>query len=410
MPDPISVLLPIHRWNAHADDAIASILQQTHTDLELLIIVNGPDTETRRRSAAYELADRRVRVIHHPRASLPEALNVGMRNASHDLIARMDSDDWSHPDRLAVQAAYMKSHPELAACAVGTRIVGADDQEVSVHQPPSTASEARWKILIWNPFIHGAMMFRKKTVQGVGGYDESLERAQDYDLWIRLADSGIGGLHQVLYTHRVRASDSKPGLDHLQAQHTSKILLSAWAKLCDAEGTEIEQIESIIARIAAGNESARSQLEHHMQSHGPSRQSLMAWMWSCWRYPIAATAHDDRQARIERGRVVLESKGIKRIFLWGAGDFARRIIAETDALGVQIIGIVDDFRAGSTLGEFTVVHPDTMPDSLASNEAVVIASDLYEQAIWDRSQQVRERGVQVIRLSLQADRSPEAVR
>ncbi len=399
MPEPITVLLPIHRWDGHTDDAIGSIIEQTHQAFELLLIVNGPDAQSRAKARVYELRDPRIRMIEHPEPSLPKALNLGIEHAKYELIARMDSDDWSHPDRLAIQGRFMQANPSLGGCGVGTSIVDPDGSLLHAHLPPTSSEETRWRVLIWNPFVHGSMMIRKQAVQSVGGYDETLLRAQDYDLWIRLAGFGLSGIPSILYTHRSTrraiSDATASGLDDVQSAHTAEILTRAWAGLSDRQDP---MVQPIMAEIARGDASARSQLEHLMQTRGPTRQMLMAWMWSCWRHPVAPTDHAQRSDRISGTRDLLCELGISRVWLWGAGDLARSLLAEREALGVQVVGVVDDFRAGSAINGLPIAHSDELPAIMGEHEAVLIASDLYEQAIWDRSASHRSKGIRVIRL------------
>lgn len=403
MPNPVSVILPIHRWVDRTPDAIASILNQTHEGLELLLITNGDEPGLRDRAHEIARADHRVRVIHSPEPSLPKALNLGIEHAKHELTARMDADDWSHPDRFREQVVYMESHPGLAGCATATQMMNPDGHADHIHTPPSTAGQTRWRVLVWNPFVHGSMMLRKSALQAVGGYNESLDRAQDLDLWLRLSDRGLAGLSRVLYTHFMKDGSPRGGLDSLQAPHTARLLMQAWDTLTAGDPQEIQPI---LAQLMSGDESARTMLESHMESKGPSRAALTAWLWSCWRHPIAPTAHPDRLRKLDDARTQLKSSSCTGVWLWGAGDFAREILSQPNPFGVPILGILDDYRAGEQLDQDTIWHPENAPIEPLKNQAVFIASDLYAKAIWERSAPLRIRGVRVLAPSVDCAEEP----
>lgn len=393
MGELISVILPIHRWHDHVTGAIDSILTQTHDDFELLIVVNGHDQTLASKINMIRAMDNRINVLLHDRENMASALNHGIEQARNEYIVRMDSDDLSHPDRLKMQLQYMQEHPGIAGCGAGACFVDGDDDRVrDVVTPPISPEQARWKLMVWNPFVHGSMMLRKTHVVQVGGYNEELERAQDYDLWIRLSKVGLGGIPDILYTHRL-GTNSETGLGHIQSRVTADRLLALWAELPEGDRA---QVNSAMSKIAMGDQSGRLEIEQLMETNGPTRASLTAWMWSCSVHPIAPTNTKRRFDRLHAGAAMLKSMGIDRVWVWGAGDFGKFMLAHRDVLDVEVAGVLDDHRHGQILGEFIVRDPETV--EATDGEAVVIASDLYEEQIWKQSAMLRQRGVCVVRL------------
>lgn len=386
MPERIAVILPIHRWTPLADDAIASVLEQRGAEPELLLIVNGPDPDTHAEAKTWAERDRRVRVIRREQEGLAGALNKGLRAAGTDLVARMDADDLSHPDRLRLQAEHLRAHPDHIACGCGAAFVDPASVRTTVNIPPATPAEARWRLLLGNAFVHGSMMLRRSAVLEAGGYDESIGRGQDYELWLRLAGRGLSGIPDVLYTYRTPPAE----IDASQAALTSELLLRAWARLPEGDP---DRVAPMMARLLAGDVGARGDLEALLEREGPTRPALQAWMWSCRQHPIARTDTDVRTRRVRAAGEMLRSADPGDLWLWGAGDMARFIIAEGD-LGVPIAGLADDHRAGATLSDLPIVRPEEIPASAT----VLIASDLYEDAIWERSAPLRARGVRVLRM------------
>ena len=118
----ISVVMPASDAAATIREAAGSILRQTHSDLELILVDHESSDETGR--IMRELADRDDRVqVHVCRGSFVEACNLAWRESSGELVARMDSDDVSYPDRIASQIECLENHPDWGGCATAVRIL-----------------------------------------------------------------------------------------------------------------------------------------------------------------------------------------------------------------------------------------------------------------------------------------------
>lgn len=390
MSEPVTAIMPVNRWDANADAALASMLGQQNASIEILIVSNGPCEKTK--LAALKSADQygNVRAFHISTESLPAALNAGLRASTNDLIVRMDADDTSRPDRVAKQQAFMVQNPSLAGCGCGTEFIDRSGHRRHIVIPPASAAQARWRLHVSNVFAHGSMMLRRRIVLDRGGYNEDFLRAQDYDLWLRLSPTGLGGIPDVLYSYRMPEEHEESELDQEQSATTARLLLDAWQALPDDEPPELS---IVMAQLLRGEKSARAELESVMERDGPSKQTINAWMWSCRLHPIPATATERRATRIEAAaRILIESK-TSEVWLWGAGDFARTIVG-SDLLGVPVAGFADDARAGDMIHGYRVYAPAQLP----TDATVLIASDLYENEIWERSEPLRKNGLNVLRM------------
>lgn len=183
----VSWLLCTYVADAQLRRAVQSCLDQSFTDFELLLIING--------SAAAELAtevqawfgaDQRVRIFTTEVRHLIFSLSLGLHHARADLVARMDSDDLSEPDRLARQVGFMREHPEVAVLGSAYKIIDANESPQKTIRLPVTDIAVRRALLWGNPLCHPSVMFRRQAVLNVGGYLGGLH-AEDYDLWLRLA-------------------------------------------------------------------------------------------------------------------------------------------------------------------------------------------------------------------------------
>jgi glycosyltransferase involved in cell wall biosynthesis len=173
----VTVALPINRLPNGGDGrgaarlraAFESIVGQAHRELEILIVANGADEGTLRSVRELAASDPRARVVELAEANLGGALNAALAEASHELVARMDADDWCVPSRLAVQVEEMLRRPEIAALGCAWEQADERGQVGAVVRPPCNRSEARWRLLIGNSFAHGSMMLRRSAVLAVGG-------------------------------------------------------------------------------------------------------------------------------------------------------------------------------------------------------------------------------------------------
>ena len=208
----ISVLIPCHNARATLDEAVDSILQQSLVDLEIVAVDDGSEDGTTARLDHWAQQDSRMHVLHHPHRGLIESLNAGLAECRAPLIARMDADDRSHPERLEAQAALLAEQPDLAA--VGCLVEAFPPQEVG----PGLRLYLEWQnslitpeaigreIFVESPLVHPSVMMRSEWVRGVGGYQDR-GWPEDYDLWLRLHAAGgrFAKVPQTLFAWREHA-------------------------------------------------------------------------------------------------------------------------------------------------------------------------------------------------------------
>jgi glycosyltransferase involved in cell wall biosynthesis len=184
----ISVVMPAYRSEKTVLRAVNSILAQSHKDLELIVVHDAfPGDGTAALLAA--VADPRLKVIDSPQCLGPGgARRLGVSHARGRYIAVQDADDFSYPERLAVQLEFMREH-RLALCGTWGYMVHRDGTRSEFRQAVSHAVIKR-SIMASNMFIHTTVMFEKAAYDAVGGYDPRRFKgrlcAEDYDLLLRL--------------------------------------------------------------------------------------------------------------------------------------------------------------------------------------------------------------------------------
>jgi glycosyltransferase involved in cell wall biosynthesis len=203
MTPQISVVMPVRDGARWLGEAITSVQGQTLDDFELVIVDDGSADDSASIVAASAQRDPRIRAIRQEPLGLVAALNRGLKDARAPLIARLDADDRAHPQRLQRQKQYLDNHPEIGL--VGTWADRIDEQgTLRGSLKPATRPEDLAALLArTNPFLHSSVMVRSTVLQQVGVYRPAFEGAEDYDLWVRIAEvAQVANLPECLLQYR----------------------------------------------------------------------------------------------------------------------------------------------------------------------------------------------------------------
>jgi len=203
-----SVIFPVYNAGKYLDEAIESILAQTFTDFELLLLNDGSTDGSLKRLEYFAARDSRCKVHTSANRGLVGTLNEGVRLAQGDILFRMDQDDISHPERFEKQIRYLAEHPECVL--VGSRVLLIDPDGMPIMEMGDRmVHEEIDEGLSWGgAFVfHPAIAMRKSAVQQIGGYRAEYEYADDLDLFLRLAEVGrLTNLPDVLVRYRQHTS------------------------------------------------------------------------------------------------------------------------------------------------------------------------------------------------------------
>lgn len=184
MSNVLSVLLAVRNGERTVAAAIESIRAQTWTDWEL-IVVNDASTDGTAAVLA-RFTDPRIHVLRNDvNRGLAASLNLAFRASHGALIARMDADDVALPERFERQFAFLAGHPDVDVLGTAAFLVDGHGRDLGTSTRSETHDAIAASILKLNPFIHPSVMMRRHVLEQLGGYDESLLRVQDYDLWLR---------------------------------------------------------------------------------------------------------------------------------------------------------------------------------------------------------------------------------
>ena len=172
--------------------SLDSIFNQTLPPSEVVLVQDGPLTEQQLEVIArFQAAHNELKTV--PLAEchgLGDALNEGLRHCSFDLVARMDTDDISKPERFKTQIEWMEAHPETAACGCWIdEFTGNVSHIISSRRPPRDHKDIVNFARQRNPLNHPTVVFRRQAVEAAGGY-QHFYLFEDYYLWIRMIMAG----------------------------------------------------------------------------------------------------------------------------------------------------------------------------------------------------------------------------
>jgi glycosyltransferase involved in cell wall biosynthesis len=206
-PPRVSVVLPVYNGEPFLADALDSILKQSFRDFELIAIDDGSRDATGEMLDRLALIDSRVSVLHQTNAGMVRALNRGLELARGDFIARMDHDDLAHPERFARQVAFLDAQPDIAVVGCAVTLIDEKGKRIREVEYPRTSEAVAAFLETGAPLAHPTVMMRRAAVLAVGGYREAYRHAEDYDLWLRIAERyRIANLPNRLLLYRQHAA------------------------------------------------------------------------------------------------------------------------------------------------------------------------------------------------------------
>lgn len=179
----VSWLMPVYQSENTVARAIDSMLMQTCQDFEIIIVLEKGDIPTWKICNRYSEMDCRIKLLENPlKGGIANALNEGLKACSGKYIARMDADDLSYPNRLAVQVSYMEQHPEIGLIGSNARIIQYGKEKGVKYDFVPGEEEIRAKLLFETCFIHPTVMLRSDAYK----WEYPNENAEDYALFTEI--------------------------------------------------------------------------------------------------------------------------------------------------------------------------------------------------------------------------------
>lgn len=240
----ISVAMPVYNGEQHLAEAIDSILVQSFTNFELIIIDDGSTDSSIKILKAYEKLDTRIRLITRENRNLATTLNNIIDLASGKWLARMDQDDIALPQRIERQLVWLEK-TDADICGSWVQFFGTSDKRILKHAQSDEAIKV--ELLFCCAFAHPSVMMKTELVKNLR-YDKAWEKCEDYDLWARAACAGwkMTNIPEVLLMYRLHPAQISSSATSQQQLLTQKIRHRYWLFVFDKLSLNKECIKEVL--------------------------------------------------------------------------------------------------------------------------------------------------------------------
>jgi glycosyltransferase involved in cell wall biosynthesis len=198
----VSIVMAVYNGQAHLKEALDSLLDQTFTDFEVVLVNDGSTDDTHDIITSY--TDSRIHLHDNPKnLGLIASLNTGLALAKGEYIARMDADDVALPARLERQVKFLDTHPHIGVCGTWIKTLGAGREYIE--RFPVTHAEITSRLLFTNALAHPTVMFRAEIARNHHlTYSADYPHAEDYAFWVAWSKvTQLANLPEVLLRYRI---------------------------------------------------------------------------------------------------------------------------------------------------------------------------------------------------------------
>ena len=196
----------VYNQDKYLHESIGSILNQTYSNLEFVIVEDGSTDNSLNLLKNYDYQDKRIRlIINDNNIGHAKSLNIGLNHCMGKYIARMDSDDIAMKERIHKQVVFMESTPEVGLCGTAIEFF---DKKSGIKVYPEEDIEIRMNFLVGNPFAHPTAMIRSNIIKKHGiKYKENYIASEDFLMWVKISEvSKVHNLDEPLLKYRVHDS------------------------------------------------------------------------------------------------------------------------------------------------------------------------------------------------------------
>jgi glycosyltransferase involved in cell wall biosynthesis len=213
--------MPVFNEERYLEDSIESILSQSFTDFEFIIVNDGSTDGTQDTLDRYARKDTRIRLIANPRnLGVARSLNRALETAKGAYIALMDAGDVSHPERLAKQVAYLEENSDIYIVGTGAYILAENKEIIGEWHVPARVTSGN--LYRGSEVIHPSIMVKSELFGLAGLYDEELPMCVDFEFYARALKHGlsIANLQELLVSTMHR--ESRINLERLRKIQVSR--------------------------------------------------------------------------------------------------------------------------------------------------------------------------------------------
>ncbi len=188
LPNPVSIVVPTYNHAQFVCRAIDSCINQTYSPVEIIVVDDGSTDDTRERLQPYAS---KIRYHYQANRGLGAARNAGISLAQGEFIQLLDADDTIDPDKIEKQIAPMLEDQSIDLVYSDFEVIEGNRRRFKViEKPPQTREDLVRLFFRFNPFQPNSTLIRKRVFDSAGGFDESRNAQEDWELWLRLACDG----------------------------------------------------------------------------------------------------------------------------------------------------------------------------------------------------------------------------
>lgn len=231
----ISVVMSVYNSEKYLVEAIESILNQTYTNFEFIIVNDGSTDSSLDIIQEYMEKDERIVLISRENKGLPYSLNEGIEKAKGKYIARMDADDISLPTRFEKQIEFMQENQDIGVCGTWAEVFG-DNRKNRLLKHPINHDELKVRLLFSVCFAHPTVMIRKSVLDKYNlKYNLEYINAQDYELWSRISNfTNMANIPKVLLKYRVTENSITSIANNQKKELRYKLLSDVFKKVLES--------------------------------------------------------------------------------------------------------------------------------------------------------------------------------
>lgn len=222
----LSIVMSVFNGESYLRQSISSILSQTYSDYEFIIVNDGSTDNTGQILLDVQNTDPRIRIIEHENLGLTKSLNIAIERANGMYIARQDADDISLPNRLECQLKHLVTANTIKVVGCSNYMIDGSGKVINRFLRPESCASINSLMRYGNQICHGSVIMEKKAIVDAGLYDEAYMYAQDYELWLRMISKGfqINNVRRMLYLWRIHDNSIAGGKLNLQHESVNRIL------------------------------------------------------------------------------------------------------------------------------------------------------------------------------------------
>ncbi len=344
----ISVVMSVYNGERYLRESIESILGQTYRNFEFIIINDGSTDSTREIILSYD--DPRICLIdNEENIGLTRSLNKGLGIARGEYIARMDADDVSMLNRFESQLDFLNHHRDYAVVGTFLKAINEDSKVVFTIEKPIWHADICEFLNKDNCIGHGSAMIRRKCLQDIGGYDESIDKSQDYELWLRISKNyKLANIPQYLYMWRSHKENISEKHRNEQKHFVEMIKIRAEGK---SENRKVDYCSKPKFSILMAN-------YNNAEYIAEAIQSVLEQTFQDWELVVVDDCSTDNSIKViepylEDGRIRLLQNKVNKGYI----GTLKRLVYESRA---QLLGILDS-------------------DDAITNDAIEVIYDAYKK-------------------------------